>query len=130
MVQSQCGAQVEQFVVEPKVLQGGTLPGSHLPDDTPDLAEVEAQLRGCLVKLQYLDSYLQPPPPGCTFELVAYTSGRGGMRVQDWVEEGEQRGEGGTAEEGQGQKGAIVPIKTCRCEGAFQLELYVAGAVT
>lgn len=52
---------------------------------------VDAHLRGVLLKLQYADAYLRKLPPGCTFEVVAYTtagrSGPGGVPQEAWVEE-------------------------------------------
>lgn len=48
---------------------------------------IEAQLRGVLLKLQYADSYLRKLPRDCRFEVVAYTSRRGGVPQEAWVEE-------------------------------------------
>lgn len=64
-----------------------------------------------------------------------YTAGRGGMAVDAWIEE--QQGKEGSllseqglemkgSEHGSGNSGAeIVPIKSCKIEGALQLQLYV-----
>lgn len=54
------------------------------------MGALESQLRGALLKVQYCDSYLRKLPAGCTFEVVAYTSGRGGpggVAQDKWVEE-------------------------------------------
>jgi hypothetical protein len=67
-------------------------PSSAAQQEPLDLEAIEAQLRGVLLKLQYADSYLRRLPPGCTFEVVAYTVGRGssgagGVPQQAWAEE-------------------------------------------
>lgn len=83
-----------------------------------DVEAVEAHLRGLLLKLQYADSYLKKLPPSCTFEVVAYTSWRGGVPQAAWVEEQPAPGHLEL------QQAQIVPIKSCCLEGAFQLQLY------
>lgn len=55
-----------------------------------DLEAVHAALRGVLLRLQFADASLARLPEGCSFEVVAYTTGRGGATgvPQDaWVEE-------------------------------------------
>lgn len=55
-----------------------------------DLEALESHLRSALLKVQYCDSYLRKLPSSCTFEVVAYTSGRsgpGGVANDEWVEE-------------------------------------------
>jgi hypothetical protein len=72
-------------------------PSSAAQQEPFDLEAIEVQLRGVLLKLQYTDSYLRRLPPGCTFEVVAYTVGRGssgagGVPQQAWAEEQTQPG--------------------------------------
>lgn len=73
----------------PQVLSGASAGGG--TEAALDVAAVEAQLRGVLLKLQYSDAHLARLPPGCTFEVVAYTSvGRGAPGappLDAWVEE-------------------------------------------
>ena len=76
----------------PACLQITCAPSSAAQQEPLDLEAIEAQLRGVLLKLQYADSYLRRLPPGCTFEVVAYTTGRGssgagGVPQQAWAEE-------------------------------------------
>ncbi|KAL4422389.1 hypothetical protein ABPG75_008586 [Micractinium tetrahymenae] len=107
---------VERFVFEPRLTSAA--PGG--PAEL-DVEALESQLRGALLKVQYCDSYLRKLPGGCTFEVVAYTSGRGGPGgvAQDaWVEEQLAPGRLELAQ------AEIVPIKSCALEGAFQLQLY------
>ena len=78
----------------PPRLQITCAPSSAAQQEPLDLEAIEAQLRGVLLKLQYADSHLKRLPPGCTFEVVAYTLGRGGgssgaggVPQQAWAEE-------------------------------------------
>ena len=79
----------ERFVLEPRLLAPTNAGGGAAGASTQlDLAAVEAQLRGVLLKLQYVDASLRSLPLGCTFEVAAYTSARGGgVPLQAWVEE-------------------------------------------
>lgn len=61
--------------------------GASLQQEGLEVEAIEAQLRGVLLKLQYADSYLRKLPGGCRFEVVAYTSRRGGVPQEAWVEE-------------------------------------------
>lgn len=92
--------------------------GGGAPQEGLDIDAIEAHLRGILLKLQYVDSYLKKLPPGCTFEVVAYTSWRGGIPAADWVEEQPTPGHLEL------QQAEIVPIKSCNLAGTFQLQLY------
>lgn len=51
-----------------------------------DPADVEAALRSCLMKLQYLETSLKPLPPGCTFEIMAYADDRSALPIASWVD--------------------------------------------
>lgn len=107
---------VERFLVEPQLT--AATPGG--PAEV-DVGALESQLRGALLKVQYCDSYLRKLPAGCTFEVVAYTSGRdgpGSLAQDAWVEEQPAPGRLELAQ------AEIVPIKSCSVKGAFQLQLY------
>ena len=143
VVQSAGGEAVERFVIEPTLLCGlGAAAGaaggpSAAAAAAVDPSEAEAHLRGFVLKLQYIDSYLRRLPPGCTFELVAYTAGRAGLPIDEWVEEQagvEPDSGGGGAVRGtrldlspSDCAAEVVPIKSCRVEGAFRLQLYAEG---
>jgi hypothetical protein len=97
-----------------------------------DILEFEAQLRAILLKLEYIDAVLPPKPPtGSTFQIIAYTAGRSGMAVDAWVEEqqgallSDQGLEMKKSDTNSDTGAEIVPIKSCRIEGALQLQLYV-----
>jgi hypothetical protein len=97
-----------------------TLDGSRGPVAAGlDVEGLEAALRSALLKLQYIDSYLHPLPPGCSYELAAVTAGRGEMRATAWAEE-----QGGLAGLELGGAGEIVPIKSCHMENVIGLQLY------
>jgi hypothetical protein len=141
------GQALERFIIEPKLLlfpptstaaAAAGQPGTsalQTSSSNLDILEFEAQLRAILLKLQYIDAVLPPKPPiGSTFQIVVYTAGRGGMAVDAWIEE---QGKGGSllseqglemkeSENGSGISGAeIVPIKSCKIEGALQLQIYL-----
>ena len=79
-----------------------------------------------VLKLQYIDTYLGKLPPGCSFELVAYTTDRRcGLPAADWVEEQPAAGPGGVELAAPAE---IVPVKSCAVEGAFQLQLFAEAA--
>lgn len=134
----------ERYVVEPRLLASPT--GAPVAELTAEaLAEAEASLRGALMKLQYIDAYLGPPPRHCTFELVAHAATRGALPTDSWVEEQqEQHAARGSDDDGGGGCSArqgtcaaagsgarplaaadVVPIKTCSVAGAFALQFYV-----
>ncbi|KAL4436143.1 hypothetical protein ABPG77_005591 [Micractinium sp. CCAP 211/92] len=107
---------VERFVFEPRLTSAE--PGG--PAEL-DLEALESHLRSALLKVQYCDSYLRKLPSSCTFEVVAYTSGRrgpGGVANDEWVEEQPAPGRLELAQ------AELIPIKSCALEGAFQLQLY------
>ncbi len=83
-----------------------------------DVDELQSQLRGVILKLQYADSYLTHLPPNCTFEVVAYTTDRSSVPTATWAEE---QPVPGFLELPQAE---IVPIKSCSVEGAFRLQLF------
>ncbi len=91
-----------------------------LPHAAPqlDVEEVQSQLRGVILKLQYADFYLAKLPVGCTFEVVAFTTDRASVPADAWVEE--QLAPGFL----ELQQAEIVPIKSCSVAGAFQLQLF------
>lgn len=79
------------------------------------MAAVEGQLRGVLLKLQYADAYLRRLPPGCTFEVVAYTTGgrscAGALPLAAWVEEQPRGGNLELAQVAVGCSGQDVPMQ-------------------
>ena len=124
-IKSPAGEALERFIIEPKLLHRYRPNSTHATVNL-DILELEAHLRATLLKLQYSDFALPPQPPlGSSFEILIYSAGRSGISVQDWIQDQaplEMRGEG---EGGGGGTAEIVPIKSCRMEGAFQLQLYV-----
>jgi hypothetical protein len=126
------GEAVERFVVEPRVLGlgGGTATaaaaaaGGGRAAPGLDVGEVEAQLRACVLKLQYVDSSLRRPPPGCSFEVAAYCAGRSALPAGAWAEE-DAGGSG--ALEVRAPGAALVPVKSCTVEGAFGVQLFAEG---
>ena len=89
-----------------QILSGASAGGGQ--EAALDVDAVQAQLRGVLLKLQYADALLRKLPPGCSFEVVAYTTaGRGGVGdvpLDAWVEE--QAAPGG------------LELRQVRCGGA------------
>ena len=53
---------------------------------------MEAALRSCLLKLQFLETSLKPLPAGCTFEVLAYASDRAALPIASWVDSDPGRG--------------------------------------
>lgn len=91
------------------------------PQQQLDVEELQSQLRSVILKLQYADSYLAPLPPGCAFELLAYTTDRRALPADTWAEERPTPGQLELEE------AEIVPIKSAAVEGAFQLQLFAEG---
>ncbi|KAK9818377.1 hypothetical protein WJX72_011659 [[Myrmecia] bisecta] len=105
------GRTVERYVVQLQVDRKGLC---HL-----NAADLDAALRGFLLKLQYVDACLKPLPKGCTFDIVAYCYERDMVPLQMWVE-----GNPGTGEMDV-PRPVVMPIKSASlAAGALQLQLY------
>ena len=128
VVKSPVGAALERLVMEPRLLSQGANGG---PDGgrggSGDVLELEAHLRAALLKLQYAGAALGTlPPPDATWELVPYVAGREGMAPEDWIEEQPPLEAAGLEMPSSGGGGAeIIPLRSCRVEGAVALQLYV-----
>ena len=115
---------LERFIVEATLSAHVPLPppgaatAATLPPP-PDILEVEAQLRAALLKLQYSSALFPRPPPGSSFEIVAYVAGRGSVPAEAWTEEA-LLSSGGLELEA----GAVVPVQSIELEGAFRLQCY------
>jgi hypothetical protein len=101
----------------PDVTESGVIATHH------DVSAIEAQLRAAMLKLQYVDALLTTPtvPEGSTFQIVAYSAGRVGIDPELWAEhQADELEEGGLAL----QRGEIIPLKTCKVDNAFRLQVY------
>lgn len=119
---------IERFIIQPTLFS----PITNGPDHTTapalplDILSLEAQLRAALLKLQYTTATL-----GTTsieykeekrFEIVAYVAGSSAaLAPQEWLREDPPLSENGLEIR---NNAVIVPIKTCKCEGAYHLQVY------
>ncbi len=127
VVKSPAGVALERLVVEPRLLSRGTAasgPGGG-GGGSGDVLELEAHLRAALLKLQYAGAALGTlPPPDSTWELVPYVAGRQGLAPEDWIEEQPPLEATGLEMPGN-DRAEIVPLRSCRVEGALALQVYV-----
>jgi len=93
-----------------------------VPQTPPDIIEeIESQLRGALLRLQYTAASLNKLPPESSFQVVAYVAGRKELPVEQWLEEQQPL----TAAGIELLIGELIPLKSCKIESAFQLQCYV-----
>lgn len=92
VVLSPSGQPVERFVAALQLPGPGEAPPPGEAIAGAGERELERGLKDCLLKLQFQDAGLRPLPPGCTFELVAYSADPD-VAPQQWVEEAPQPGE-------------------------------------
>lgn len=132
----------ERHIIEPRLLvpDSSRAPQQQQHQAQTELLQIEAQLRGFLLKLQYMDSYLDKVAPGSTFEIVAYTIGRMGVPLNAWSEEQPSTyhhhhsqpqqqqtslvNDNNKATRLELEDGEVVPVKSCRIDNVFQLQLY------
>eukprot|EP00891_Asterochloris_glomerata_P001347 jgi/Astpho2/1347/fgenesh1_pg.00024_%23_35_t len=92
--------------------------GPAASDTLLDGLDLEHQLRGFLLKLQFADAWMKPLPQGCTFEVAAYTSDRQALSLQLWAEEVEAERRLGAPEP------LLTPIKSANVgKGVLRLQL-------
>lgn len=120
IVQDPGGQATERFIVEPNILT------SQLESTRIDVLELEAQLRGVLMKLQYAAALLPPLPhlQETTWTIIVYTAGRGGLSTEAWVQEQPPLAPRGLELE-DSLPGEIMPIRSFRIQGVLQLQAFI-----
>eukprot|EP01116_Phalansterium_solitarium_P005235 TRINITY_DN16691_c0_g1_i1.p1 TRINITY_DN16691_c0_g1~~TRINITY_DN16691_c0_g1_i1.p1 ORF type:complete len:245 (+),score=68.78 TRINITY_DN16691_c0_g1_i1:121-855(+) len=69
VIADKLGEPLERFMIE-------CAPARATGPRAATLADIEAGLRGCLLRLNAADALFEPNPPGCQFSIVAYTRGQ------------------------------------------------------
>mmetsp|Transcript_11489 Transcript_11489/g.29436 ORF Transcript_11489/g.29436 Transcript_11489/m.29436 type:complete len:204 (-) Transcript_11489:368-979(-) len=123
VVLSPSGQPVERFVAALQLPGPGEAPPPGEAIAGAGERELERGLKDCLLKLQFQDAGLRPLPPGCTFELVAYSADPD-VAPQQWVEEAPQPGQHLELASPE-----IIPVKSAHLPGAgFSLQLHIEAS--